>query len=113
MRYGTFQITNGHSSRALLAPDKSARWLEPKRRHPTLSESTGPLGLLAGRSLVVVCDAENLSVSGRKAGFKVSFAGLATLLKQTAASVELHAFFSRKPGDTSWERYFELRGWQA
>lgn len=113
MRYGTFQITNGHGSRALLAPERLSRWLEPKRRHPTVGESTGPLELLAGRALVVVCDAENLSVSGRKAGFKVSFAGLAELLKRTAASVNLHAFFSRRPGDTSWENYFELRGWQA
>lgn len=113
MRYETFQITNGYGSRALLEPERLSRWAEPKRRHPTVGESTGPLEILAGRSLVVVCDAENLSVSGRKAGFKVSFAGLAEVLKRTAASVELHAFFSRRPGDTSWEQYFELRGWQA
>jgi hypothetical protein len=113
MRYETFQITNGHASRALLAPVKLSRCRESKRRHPQVGEFTGPLELLAGRSLVVVCDAENLSVSGRKAGFKVSFAGLAELLKRTAASVELHAFFSRRAGDTSWEHYFELRGWQA
>jgi len=113
MRYGTFQIINGHGSRALLPPGKLLRWLEPNRRHPAIGEFTGPMELLAGRPLVVVCDVENLSVSGRKAGFKVSFAALAELLKKTAASVELHAFFSRRPGDVSWEQYFELRGWQA
>jgi hypothetical protein len=77
-----------------------------------LDTTTGPLEVIRGRSLVVVADVENLSYSAQKAGFKMSYAGLADILKRVAADVSLHAFFSRRPDDVSWEQYFAQRGWQ-
>ena len=80
----------------------------------TIAVETGPLDVLRGKRVVVIADIENLSYSAKRlnSGYQISYKMLATLLKVTARSCMLHAFFSAFPGDRRRE-YFQARGWTS
>jgi hypothetical protein len=89
----------------------------PVRREITneieIADVTGPLDCIRGKKILVLGDTENLTYSARDLGFKVSFRTLASLLRRTAHSCTLYAFFSRNAGDNRREGYFENRGWTS
>lgn len=72
---------------------------------------TGPLELLAGHQVVVLCDVENLSYGAKYSGYNVSYRQLAKQLTEAAASCNLHAFFSCDPNEAEKANYFWQRGW--
>lgn len=74
---------------------------------------TGPLGTLAGRRLLVLCDVENLTYGARNLGYKVSYGRLGRLLARVSAGCELHAFFSSEREDDARTAYFGARNWMA
>ncbi len=72
---------------------------------------TGPLELLAGHQVVVLCDVENLSYGAKSSGYNVSYRQLGQQLTEASASCELHAFFSCDPNEAEKAQYFWQRGW--
>jgi hypothetical protein len=81
------------------------------RRHGALPTTTGPVELLRGRKVLVVCDVDNLSVGAKDAGYTVSYAKLGQLLRENSGSCELHAFFPIHPKNKARIDYFRKRGW--
>lgn len=78
-----------------------------------IPRNTGPLDILRGKAVLVVADVENLTYGARDLGFKVSFQNLGLKLREVTATCDLHAFFSREPGEDGRVRYFHDRGWIA
>jgi len=72
---------------------------------------TGPLEVLHTRDVVVLCDVDNLSLGARDLGYKVSYAALAKLLRQSSRSCRLHAFFPGGAEARGRIEYFKTRGW--
>jgi hypothetical protein len=83
------------------------------RRGSPLPARTGPLELLHGRHVLVLCDVDNLSLGARDLGYKVSYGRLAELLHRSSQSCRLHAFFPGSWGDLRRIEYFRARGWTA
>jgi len=83
------------------------------RLRSPLPARTGPLELLHGRDVLVLCDVENLSLGARDHGHKVSYRRLAELLRRFGRSCRLHAFFPGSSGDRRRFQYFTERGWTA
>jgi hypothetical protein len=81
------------------------------RRHGSLPATTGPVDLLCGRKVLVICDVDNLSVGAKEAGYTVSYAKLGRLLRENSQNCELHAFFPVDPKRTGRIDYFRKRGW--
>ncbi len=78
-----------------------------------ISQDTGPFDIVKDEAVLVLTDVENLSYGARDLGFKLSFQNLGLKLRERTKDCELHAFFSREPGDERRVRYFEERGWIA
>jgi hypothetical protein len=91
--------------------------MRPLRRSPSSTARydiplhTGPLQVLTGRSLLVLIDDQNLQLSARALGYKVSYRSLAALLKKTARAAALHTVFAHHVGDPRRSAYFRLAGW--
>lgn len=81
------------------------------RRVSALPGRTGPLELLHGRDVLVLCDVDNLSLGARDLGYKVSYRKLAELLHRSSRSCQLHAFFPGSRGKHGRTEYFAARGW--
>jgi hypothetical protein len=81
------------------------------RRHGLLPATTGPVNLLAGRKVLVICDVDNLSIGAKNAGYCVSYAKLVRLLRGSCRTCELHAFFPVQSKRTNRIDYFRERGW--
>lgn len=91
----------------------SLRWRHywPLLKTVEIAEATGPMTPIQGRTVLVLADMENLALSARDLGYKLSRGALATKLRIAAKWCSLHAFFSRDPGDEAAVRYFASRGW--
>jgi hypothetical protein len=88
----------------------------PARLHPScrgveIARLTGPLDGLAGRRVLVLVDDENLRISARELGYRLSLRRLGERLRQGSACCSLHGFFSRDPGDERRCAYYRERGW--
>jgi len=83
------------------------------RRHGALPATTGPVDLLRGRKVLVICDVDNLSVGAKDAGYTVSYAKLGQLLRDNSESCELHAFFPVNAKKKGRIDYFRKRGWKT
>jgi hypothetical protein len=104
---------NGRTYPLLMKPPGPFGLLDSRPRVFRIPTQTCPLDLLANRRLLVAADVENLSFTAKKLDYRVSYATLGRRLRETARAVELHAFFSREPGDTGWADYFREREWTA
>lgn len=83
------------------------------RRHGDLPATTGPVDLLRGRKVLMICDVDNLSVGAKDAGYTVSYAKLGQLLRENSESCELHAFFPVNAKKKGRIDYFRKRGWKT
>jgi hypothetical protein len=72
---------------------------------------TGPLDGLIGRRVLVLVDDENLRISARELGYRLSLRRLGERLRRQSAECSLHGFFSRDPGDERRCDYYRDRGW--
>lgn len=95
------------------------RYVGPPRQRvvPCLSwldiaPRTGPLDVLRGKHVLVLCDTQNITQGAIQLGFRFSYRQLADIIRQTAARCALHAFFSTQPDDERKYHYFVNRGWQ-
>lgn len=97
---------------ALPEPMPVARCAMFRRGRP-LPARTGPLELLHGRDVLVLCDVDNLSLGARDLGYKLSYGRLAELLHRSSRNCRLHAFFPGSRGEQRRIEYFSARGWIA
>ncbi len=84
-----------------------------KYRGVPVAERTGPLAPLRGKRLLVVADVQNLDLSARDLGYRLSWARLGRSLTGAAKSASLHAVFACRTGDNRRAVYFANRGWSA
>ena len=85
----------------------------PGRFGVDIAEHTGPLDAIRGGRVLVLADAQNLDLSCRDLGYRLSWARLGQRLREAADRAWLHAVFSRSAPDESrrWD-YFLERSWQ-
>lgn len=72
---------------------------------------TGPLHALQGKRILVIVDDQNLQLSAKALGHKVSYRSLGTLLKRTTRTASLHTVFAQHADDPRRSLYFQLAGW--
>lgn len=84
-----------------------------RRLSVDIAEQTGPLDAIRGSRVLVLADAQNLDLSCRDLGYRLSWARLGQRLREVVGRVSLHAVFSRCGPDDSrrWD-YFLERSWQ-
>ena len=75
-----------------------------------MSWETGPLSVLFGRRVLAVFDCENLSISAEKNFLTLSYGCLLAVLRSAAVDCEAHAFFSRMPGDDTFDASMKQAG---
>jgi hypothetical protein len=83
------------------------------RGFPPIARETGPLSPLGERTVLVLADMENLLLGARDLGLALDAHALAATLSTACAACDLHAFFSRMPGDQRLTLQFASAGWRV
>ncbi len=84
----------------------------PRRFGIDIADQTGPLDPIRGTRILVLADAQNLGLSCRDLGYRLSWARLGERLREVATRASLHAVFSRSaPDEKQRWNYFTERGW--
>ena len=83
----------------------------PPRPSWEIAAVTGPLEGLTDRNVLVLADDENLRYGARDLGYALSLGSLGDCLRRRSRGCELHAFFSREPGDERRCQYVRVGGW--
>jgi hypothetical protein len=105
------------SSRFSTKPDRrTARALGPDLSAPAgssweIAPITGPLAALTDRDVLVLADDENLRYGARDLGYALSLQSLGLCLRRRSRRCDLHAFFSREPGDERRCQHVRACGW--
>jgi hypothetical protein len=72
---------------------------------------TGPLQVLQGKRILAIMDDQNLQISAKALGYKVSYRSRGALLKRTTRTTALHTVFAQHVDDPRRTLYFRLAGW--
>jgi len=84
--------------------------MKPRKLKVEVAHETGPLEMLAHRSVLLVVDDENLRASAKDLGYLMSYQSLGSKIREVTEKWKGHIFFSREPGDEKRAHYFEKRG---
>ena len=76
-----------------------------------IARYTGPLKPMRGQRILALVDDENLMLSARDRGYRLSYDTLGSLIQQTSKTCALHTIFSCKRGEERRSAYFARRGW--
>lgn len=96
---------------ATLNGHEDGDWRSAYRRR--IAERSGPLDVLAGKTVLVLADVENLYYGAKDFGLSIRFDQIARLLREYSGHAALHAFFSCKRGDNRQAKRFQSHGWIA
>lgn len=84
---------------------------QPDHGYLPVARETGPLSPLGNRRVLVLADMENLLLGARDLGLALDARALAAVLSTACATCDLHAFFSRMPGDQRLAVQLASAGW--
>lgn len=80
-------------------------------RDNSLSSKTGPCSLIRGKDVLVLTDNQNLDMTAKQLGYKMSWRKFSSLLDNVCQTVSKHSILAQRPDDNNRIDYLTDRDW--